>query len=152
MKRCILATLAVLALGACEPTQEKTPIASGQPSLTAEDDGSHVTLKVEDTFSIKLESVPTAGYMWLPFDVPDCIAVSEDEPGIEMTDPENQSQPGFTGGNHYVILQFEAVSKCANAQLELVEAREWELFDDDGSIRDKSAIMDRFKLRITVSD
>lgn len=152
MKRSILATLAVLALGACEPSQEETPVTPSASHLTAGDNGKHVTLKPGEQFSIRLESVPTAGYLWLPFDVPDCIAVSEDEPGIEMTDPENQSQPSFTGGNHYVILQFEAVSKCANAQLELVEAREWELFDEDSSIRDKSAIMDRFKLRITVSD
>ncbi len=113
------------------------------------DENSDYALKAGDSFIIRLESIPTAGYSWLPFKVPPCISLQENATGFEPTQPDLQNQPGFTGGNHYIVLHFEASTACKGT-LELVEARQWELYNDDGSIKDRSAITDRYRLHLSI--
>ena len=134
------------AITACNPKSDEPTAVMTNAIITHEMAGAAITIKPGDSFQVKLESVPTAGYMWLVKSKPDFL---EEQEGVDMlaTDPENQLQPGFTGGNHYVVRTYKATG-IGKGQLELIEAREWEVFDEAGNLTNPAAIEDTFKLTI----
>lgn len=141
---------AVCATSACDTTSKDPAMVMTNAVITQEMNGASIEVKPGDSFQVKLESIPTAGYMWLIKSAPDIL---EEQEGVDMlaTDPENQLQPGFTGGNHYIVHTFKAI-KPGKGKLELIEAREWEVYDEDGNMKDPSAIEDTFKLTIEVTE
>ncbi len=153
MRTLLKSTLFVIATGlltgACADNEHEPLDASNETSvhLTHLDDSKHVTLDIDTPLSVQLESVPTAGYTWMVLEKPDWLTLEEDI-DITATDPENQSKPGFTGGNHYITLHFSA-DQPSEGKLVLIEGRQWEVFDEQGDVKDEGAIEDRFSIRIT---
>ena len=131
--RVILFAISGLVLVACggEEGRHTAPSAkvgneatAGNLLLTEAANGTSATLAVGETLRIKLKSIPTAGYVWQVSKQPDGLEwVGESQ---EMTDPENQSQPGFTGGSHFIIHEFRATAE-GTGRLVLIEGRPWEI-------------------------
>jgi inhibitor of cysteine peptidase len=139
----ILAGVAMLALGGCqwmkpwakEPESARTPdnpdksnageAVNGVVTATENMNGKAVTLKIGETLFVELESIPTAGYIWEAKSVPAILAVTEGGETTRPTHPEQQNQPGFTGGNHYLGFTYKAVS-AGTGKLEMKEGRPWE--------------------------
>lgn len=118
-------------------------------TLEAASNGQTLTTATGSTLTIKLESIPTAGYLWLPRQVPDFLEeINPDAPIITATNPELQSQPGFTGGNHFVSRTYK-VTAAGQGDLILVEARPWELESAQASGNPEAFISETFKLHIT---
>lgn len=128
--------LMVLALGACAPVQEgkgEAPMASSSalPAPTPSDvtlridaskNGQTVEVAVNQRFAVELVGVPTAGYLWAPVQVP-AFLTRAGEAGGNTT--RAQSQPGFTGGNHWEVFMFAATAPGAG-ELVLEQRRPWE--------------------------
>lgn len=106
--------------------------------LTSADAGATVELKVGDKFSISLSDVPTAGYAWAPSNPPAFLTKTEELGGATTT---AQFLPGYAGGNHWIVLVFEATA-TGEGELELVQKRPWE---DTPSPDDN-----RFKVTVSV--
>jgi predicted secreted protein len=106
--------------------------------LTSADAGATVELKVGDKFSISLSDVPTAGYAWAPANPPAFLTKTEELGGATTT---AQFLPGYAGGNHWIVLVFEATA-TGEGELELVQKRPWE---DTPSPDDN-----RFKVMVSV--
>jgi predicted secreted protein len=106
--------------------------------LTIDDAGARVELKTGDRFSISLSDVPTAGYQWSGVGVPAFLKQVDELGGATTT---SQFLPGYAGGNHWIVLVFEATA-TGNGELELVQKRPWE---DTPDPDDK-----RFKLTVSV--
>ena len=137
MTRVILATLA-LALAACTPAQEakhETPVADAGggavPAPTPDDVSLHITaaqngqsvqVGVNQRFAVELVGIPTAGYVWTPAQVPAFITRAGEATGATT---QAQSQPGFTGGNHWEVLMFAATGPGAG-DLVIEQRRPWE--------------------------
>lgn len=135
MKWMLLVPLA-LALGACAPAQEvkgETPMASSSrlPAPTPGDvavridaskNGQSVEVAVNQRFAVELVGVPTAGYLWAPTQVP-AFLTRAGEAGGDTT--RAQSQPGFTGGNHWEVFMFAATAP-GTGELVLEQRRPWE--------------------------
>lgn len=126
---------AVLALAACTPAQEakeETPVANNAvpaptPSdvatrITAEQNGQTVNVAVGQRFAIELVGVPTAGYVWAPAQVPAFITRAGEASGNTT---EAQSQPGFTGGNHWEVTMFSATA-AGTGEIVMEQRRPWE--------------------------
>ncbi len=136
MKRAILAM--VLALAACAPAQqakgEAAPVANNNGSvaaptpddvtvhITAEQNGQLVNVAVDQRFAIELVGVPTAGYVWAPAQVPDFITRAGEASGNTT---QAQSQPGFTGGNHWEVSMFTATA-AGSGDIVMEQRRPWE--------------------------
>jgi predicted secreted protein len=90
--------------------------------LTEADAGAIIDLKVGDRFSISLSDVPTAGYAWSPERLPVFLKAGDSLGGATTT---AQFLPGFAGGNHWIVLVFEATA-AGSAELELAQRRPWE--------------------------
>jgi len=123
--------LVLVACGGVEEALKPSPPENAQTEtipemevFTETADGTPVTLAVGETFRVKLKSVPTAGYAWLVSEQPDGLEWMRETQ--EMTDPENQSQPGFTGGSHFIIHEFRATAE-GKGRLVLMEGRPWEI-------------------------
>lgn len=133
------AMAAVLLLAGCSTqqpaqTREDDPVPTDQSAaktnatqapqtLLAADTGKTIRFAVGETFRVKLETVPTAGYIWrLDGELPGFLEqVSED---TLPTTPE-QLEPGFVGGNHWMVFTYRVVQPGA-ATLTLIEGRPWE--------------------------
>lgn len=102
--------------------------------------GGEVALKVGETLRIELESVPTAGYVWILGETPAFMAPAGE--GGRATDPANQSLPGFTGGNHYLSFDFTAAAP-GTGKFTLTEGRPWESDEPP---------TDTYDLTVTVSE
>lgn len=99
------------------------PVAAGVVrDLTASDNGSTIEVKVGDTFSVSLSGVPTAGYVWAPENLPAGLEVTA---GLSGATSSNQNIPGFTGGNHWEVTAFRAVT-AGRYELTLAQRRPWE--------------------------
>jgi inhibitor of cysteine peptidase len=133
MRASILA-LALLA-AACTPEAEEeatTPTASTEVSAPTPDDVSvHITaaqagqtieVGVNQRFAIELVGVPTAGYIWTPAQVPAFITRAGEASGNTT---QAQSQPGFTGGNHWEVLMFSATAP-GTGEIVVEQRRPWE--------------------------
>lgn len=127
----------VLALGACTPSaetdEEEAPVVSSAsvPAPTPEDvavrinaeqNGQTIEVGVNQRFAIELVGVPTAGYQWAPAQVPAFLTRAGEASGATT---EAQSQPGFTGGNHWEVLMF-AATEAGEGELVLEQRRPWE--------------------------
>jgi predicted secreted protein len=128
------ALVLVLALAACAPTETPKEEAAGQQAvpaptpedvavrITAEQNGQTVEVGVNQRFAVELVGVPTAGYVWQPAQVPAFITRAGEASGNTTA---AQSQPGFTGGNHWEVLMFSATAAGAG-ELVIEQRRPWE--------------------------
>jgi predicted secreted protein len=137
MIRSVLIT-AVLALAACTPAQEakeeapvvnttNSAVAPPTPSdvavrINAAQNGQTVNVAVNQRFAIELVGVPTAGYVWAPAQVPDFITRAGETSGNTT---QAQSQPGFTGGNHWEVTMFSATA-AGSGEIVMEQRRPWE--------------------------
>jgi len=133
MKRALV--VLAFALAACTPAQEakqETPVANNSvpaptPSdvttrITAEQNGQMVNVAVGQRFAIELVGVPTAGYVWAPSQVPAFVTRAGEASGNTTQD---QSQPGFTGGNHWEVTMFSATAP-GTGEIVMEQRRPWE--------------------------
>jgi predicted secreted protein len=133
MKRALV--VMAFALAACAPAQEaqqETPVANNSlpaptPSdvatrITAEQNGQMVNVAVGQRFAIELVGVPTAGYVWAPSQVPAFITRAGETSGNTT---QAQSQPGFTGGNHWEVTMFSATA-AGTGEIVMEQRRPWE--------------------------
>jgi inhibitor of cysteine peptidase len=125
-----------LALAACAPVQmasREAPMTSDSrlPAPTPGDvnvridaaqNGRTIEVAVNQRFAVELVGVPTAGYLWAPVSVPPFLT-----PAGEASGPTTraQSQPGFTGGNHWEVFVFTANAQGRGA-LVFEQRRPWE--------------------------
>lgn len=129
------ALFAALALAGCAPAQEakqETPVANTSvpaPTpqdvavrITAEQAGQTVSVGVNQRFAIELVGVPTAGYIWTPAQMPAFVQRAGETTG--NTTPA-QSQPGFTGGNHWEVTMFVATAP-GTGEIVMEQRRPWE--------------------------
>ncbi|MBN8606395.1 MAG: protease inhibitor I42 family protein [Caulobacterales bacterium] len=128
--------LMAAALAACTPAQEakeeaapvtNQQVAAPTPSdvpvrITAEQAGQTIEVSVNQRFAVELVGVPTAGYVWAPAQVPDFLTRAGEATGNTT---QAQSQPGFTGGNHWEVLMFAATAP-GTGELVLEQRRPWE--------------------------
>ncbi|MCC6786929.1 MAG: protease inhibitor I42 family protein [Hyphomonadaceae bacterium] len=127
---------AALALAACTPAQEAkeeaAPVANNSvpaptPNdvavrITQEQNGQTVNVGVNQRFAIELVGVPTAGYVWAPATVPAFITRAGEASGNTT---QAQSQPGFTGGNHWEVTIFTATA-AGTGEIVMEQRRPWE--------------------------
>ena len=85
--------------------------------------GGGVSVPVGETLRIELETVPTAGYVWQIAEKPGFLELIGEN--TRPTNPALQSQPGFTGGNHYMSFDLKA-SAPGTGVVKLTEGRPWE--------------------------
>ena len=129
------ALVLVMALAACAPTSEAPKQESGERQMlpaptpedvavriTADQDGQIVEVGVGQRFAVELVGVPTAGYVWQPAQVPAFITRAGEASGNTIAE---QSQPGYTGGNHWEVLMFSATA-AGTGELVLEQRRPWE--------------------------
>jgi len=137
MMRAMIVALAV-AVSACTPSGE-TPkedaaneqtqqgVAAPTPEdvavrITAEQNGQTVNVGVNQRFAVELVGVPTAGYVWTPAQLPAFVTRAGEASGNTT---QAQSQPGFTGGNHWEVLMFTATA-AGTGELVIEQRRPWE--------------------------
>lgn len=131
----MMAAVCVMALCACAPAQEakeQTPVIDTQAPaptpdqvttrIAAEQNGQTVNVALNERFAIELVGVPTAGYVWAPKTLPSFVQRAGEVGG--NTVPE-QSQPGYTGGNHWEVFMFVA-TEPGSGQIVLEQRRPWE--------------------------
>lgn len=134
MKRMILVA-AFAALAACAPAQEakeeaapvNQSVAAPTPEdvtvrITAEQAGQTIEVAVNQRFAIELVGVPTAGYVWAPAQVPAFVTRAGEASGNTTA---AQSQPGFTGGNHWEVTMFSATAP-GTGEIVMEQRRPWE--------------------------
>lgn len=112
---------------ASPPTQHSERLPAPTPSgvtqrITADDNGKTITVPVGATFAVQLVGVPTAGYVWGVADKPAFLSDAQESGGNTTT---AQSQPGFTGGNHWEVFAFQA-QNAGEGALKLEQRRPWE--------------------------
>ena len=90
--------------------------------INAAQAGQSVEVGVNQRFAVELVGVPTAGYVWQPAQVPDFLTRAGEASGNTT---QAQSQPGFTGGNHWEVLMFAATGP-GSGELVLEQKRPWE--------------------------
>lgn len=133
--RFLLAAFALLA-ASCAPTTappapETTANNGALPAPTPQEvivrineaqNGQSVAVAVGQRFAVELVGVPTAGYVWAPATVPAFLTRAGEASGNTV---EAQSQPGYTGGNHWEVLMFAATGP-GSGELVLEQRRPWE--------------------------
>ena len=134
MMRMLIAVLALGLAGACTPEEdaaEEAPVSQAVPAptpddvavrITAEQAGQTITVGVNQRFSIELVGVPTAGYIWAPASVPAFITPAGETTGNTT---QAQSQPGYTGGNHWEVTTFTA-NAAGTGEIVMEQRRPWE--------------------------
>lgn len=126
-----------VALAACAPKAAEDAVAPVTPPsgsvpaptpsgvtqrITADDAGKTIAVPVGATFAVQLVGVPTAGYLWGVAEKPAFLSDAQESGGNTTT---AQSQPGFTGGNHWEVFAFKANS-AGQGTLKLEQRRPWE--------------------------
>jgi len=96
---------------------------AGVVYVGADKKGGEVSVPASQTLRIELETVPTAGYVWQIAEKPDFLELTGEN--TRATNPALQSQPGFTGGNHYMSFDLKA-SAPGTGVVKLTEGRPWE--------------------------
>jgi inhibitor of cysteine peptidase len=128
--------LMAAALVACTPTQEaneeRAPVSNQAVPAPTPDDvavritaaqaGQVVEVGVNQRFAVELVGVPTAGYLWTPAQLPAFVTRAGEASGNTS---RAQSQPGFTGGNHWEVLMFTATAP-GTGELVMEQRRPWE--------------------------
>lgn len=132
----IRVVLMAAALTACTPAQEakeesapvtNQAVAAPTPEdvavrINAAQNGQTVEVAVNQRFAIELVGVPTAGYVWTPAELPAFVTRAGEASGNTS---QAQSQPGFTGGNHWEVLMFVATAP-GTGELMIEQRRPWE--------------------------
>lgn len=90
--------------------------------ITAAQAGQTVEVGLNQRFAIELVGVPTAGYVWAPAQMPAFVAVAGEASGNTT---QAQSQPGFTGGNHWEVSMFVA-NAAGTGEIVMEQRRPWE--------------------------
>jgi predicted secreted protein len=90
--------------------------------ITAADAGKTITVPVGASFAVQLVGVPTAGYVWAVSEKPAFLSDAKESGGNTTT---AQSQPGFTGGNHWEVFAFQAHA-AGQGELKFEQRRPWE--------------------------
>lgn len=90
--------------------------------LRSADAGSTLDIATGERFSVSLVGVPTAGYEWAPTGLPTFLKLVDEAGGVTST---AQYLPGYTGGNHWEVLVFEA-REAGAGDLVLEQRRPWE--------------------------
>jgi inhibitor of cysteine peptidase len=130
MRREVLG-LGLVAIAACAPATtgaaENGRVPAPTPNdvrvrITQAQNGQVVRVGVNARFAIELVGVPTAGYVWAPAEMPAFLTRAGDASGPTTN---AQSQPGFTGGNHWEVLMFAATT-AGHGELVLEQRRPWE--------------------------
>jgi inhibitor of cysteine peptidase len=132
MMRSAMLALA-LGLAACAPAetvkQESGSAAVPAPTpddvttrITAEQNGQTVNVAIGQRFAVELVGVPTAGYIWAPAQVPAFLTRAGEATGNTVP---AQSQPGYTGGNHWEVTMF-AATQAGTGELVFEQRRPWE--------------------------
>jgi predicted secreted protein len=124
-----------LLAAACTPEAEEeaappattTEVPAPTPSdiavrISAAQAGQTVEVGVNQRFAIELVGVPTAGYIWTPAQVPDFITRAGEATGNTV---QEQSQPGYAGGNHWEVLMFSA-TEPGTGEIVIEQRRPWE--------------------------
>lgn len=91
-------------------------------TLTAEDAGKLVTIKVGEKVAVALSGVPTAGYVWAAASPPAWVAASDGPGGATSS---AQFLPGFAGGSHWEVVIIEAKA-AGEGEITLAQRRPWE--------------------------
>jgi predicted secreted protein len=91
-------------------------------TLTIEDAGKSVDVKVGEKVAVALSGVPTAGYVW-GASAPPAWVKATDGPGGSTT--TSQFLPSFVGGNHWEVVVFEAIA-AGEGEITLAQRRPWE--------------------------
>lgn len=133
--RMLIAALALFGVAACTPDNDAeeadAPAANAVAAPTPEDvavrinaaqAGQTVEVALNQRFAIELVGVPTAGYAWQPAQLPEFVTRAGEATGNTVAE---QSQPGFTGGNHWEVLMFVATA-AGEGELVLEQRRPWE--------------------------
>ena len=152
----ILGLVLCLTIAACAPKEDLKIVSEPDSTedaiivLTEADNDKDWVFGVGDTFKVKLESIPTAGYLWNLSHLPEELE-QVGEFSMEATDPELQSQPGYTGGNHYIVYTFKTIAE-GDVDLVLVEGRPWEILEEDGNLKSdwKSMSEGQFQIRLRI--
>jgi len=130
----MLVIAAALTMAACTPEsdEEEQPVAEqgvAAPTpddvavrITAEQAGQTINVGVNQRFAVELVGVPTAGYIWTPAQIPAFVTRAGEATGNTTA---AQSQPGFTGGNHWEVLMFSATAP-GTGELVIEQRRPWE--------------------------
>lgn len=126
MKAMAAATMLAMALAACAPggVQAGAPTPSQSYEFVEADSGRTITAPVGQTVAIRLEGIPTAGYIWRLESQPPAF-LAPGEPAVLPTTAQ-QSEPGFTGGNHWMVFPY-TVTGPGKAELVFHFGRPWEL-------------------------
>jgi predicted secreted protein len=90
--------------------------------ITVADDGRTIVVPVGGRFAVELVGVPTAGYLWGVTTKPAFLSDAVESGGNTTT---AQSQPGFTGGNHWEVFTFQSTT-VGEGKLKLEQRRPWE--------------------------
>jgi inhibitor of cysteine peptidase len=130
--------LMAAALAACAPAQQvkQEEAAMASPSsrlpaptpadvpvrIDASKNGQRVEVAVGQRFAVELVGVPTAGYVWAVKQTPAFVSPAGEASGNTTRE---QSQPGFTGGNHWEVFVFTA-NAAGTGELALEQRRPWE--------------------------
>jgi inhibitor of cysteine peptidase len=91
-------------------------------TIGAQDAGKTISVAVGQKVSIGLVGIPTAGYLWAVTEKPAFLS-DPVEGGGPTT--QAQTQPGFTGGNHWEVFTFTVQAK-GKGKVALEQRRPWE--------------------------
>ncbi len=132
-----LVVACALMLGACtagEDAKQEMPVSENERAvpaptpgdvtvrITAAQNGQSVEVPVNQRFAVELVGVPTAGYQWAPTQMPPFLTRAGEATGDTVA---AQSQPGYTGGNHWEVFMFSATA-AGTGELVLEQRRPWE--------------------------
>jgi inhibitor of cysteine peptidase len=92
---------------------------SGGVALTAKDNGTAVTVKTGDTFTVKLEGNPSTGFTWEAKDLDTSILEQVGDPKF------SGGVPGMVGSGGILTLTFKAL-QAGTTTLTLIYHRPWE--------------------------
>ena len=124
-----------LVLAACAPAdevKENATVANGEVApptpqdvtvrIAAAQAGGRVEVAVNQRFAVELVGVPTAGYIWAPAQMPAFVQRAGEASGNTS---QQQSQPGFAGGDHWEVTMFVA-TQAGEGEIVMEQRRPWE--------------------------
>jgi predicted secreted protein len=91
-------------------------------TLTVDDAGKSIEIKVGEKVAVALSGVPTAGYVWAASAPPAWVTATEGPGGSTSS---AQLMPGFVGGSHWETVVIEAKA-AGEGEIVLAQRRPWE--------------------------
>jgi inhibitor of cysteine peptidase len=133
--RVLMMLVSTLMLAACPAAEEPQDVEPGMSEavstptpedvrirINVDQNGQTVEVPVNERFAIELVGVPTAGYVWQPATIPAFVTRVSEASGNTTA---AQSQPGFTGGNHWEVTIFAATA-AGTGEIVMEQKRPWE--------------------------